>query len=88
MRADNALPSHCCCVVWRGDATLQHCRSEPCQAALLAAWHTTLLCVSKLDVSMLPASQVWDGGGPRTAVIVKKSGSARTSAALRKIGAW
>lgn len=32
--------------------------------------------------------QVWDGGGPKTAFIVKKSGSARTSAALRKIADW
>jgi NAD+ kinase len=34
------------------------------------------------------AHLVCDGGGPKTAFIVKKSGSARTSAALRKIGAW
>jgi hypothetical protein len=52
--------------------------------------HGTQRCCARASwmSALLPALQVWDGGGPKTAFIVKKSGSARTSAALRKIGAW
>lgn len=34
------------------------------------------------------AHLVWEGDGPRTAFLVKKSGSARTARMLRKIATW
>ena len=34
------------------------------------------------------AHLVWDEGGPKKVFIVKKSGSARTSAALKEFATW